>query len=306
MPEPRISILLPVYNGSAFLRQTAESVRAQIFGDWELLIGDNASTDTTPEIVRSLAESLPLRSFRHPRNLGAAGNIQALANEARGEFLCILSHDDLLAPDYLEQLWRAAVERGSALVMSDFMEIDETGKVLPKTHIDGWRAVLFRGAVTCFAAADLLVEIARRKSFPFSVTSLIRAADFRGAGGYDSPYVLACDACFHLRLLLRGGLICFVREKLFSYRRHDQMSSVRDNPRHELEDELHFLFAEHAPVIARRLPAGRAAFVLRQYRSALKRLSLGTLQGQPGMKAHWKNLLNSIAGSVAGKDFYGS
>jgi glycosyltransferase involved in cell wall biosynthesis len=101
---PRVSIGMPVYNGERFLRQAIDSVLGQTYGDFELLISDNASTDGTEGICRAAAQrDARVRYDRRPVNVGAAPNYNGLVAVARGEFFKWAAHDDVLAPTFLER-----------------------------------------------------------------------------------------------------------------------------------------------------------------------------------------------------------
>lgn len=101
---PAVSVGLPVYNGERYLAAAIESILAQTYGDFELLLCDNASTDATPEICRRYAAADPrVRYVRHPENLGAAENYNVAFRLARGRYFRWAAHDDLLEPRLLER-----------------------------------------------------------------------------------------------------------------------------------------------------------------------------------------------------------
>ena len=85
-PTPRVSIGVPVYNGERFLALTLDSLLAQTYRDFEIIIGDNASIDRTEEIGRTYAAKDPrVRYVRHEHNLGLARNyMQPARARARG------------------------------------------------------------------------------------------------------------------------------------------------------------------------------------------------------------------------------
>ena len=100
--SPRVSIGLPVYNGERYLAQAIRSLLAQTFGDFELHLCDNASTDGTSAICRRFtAEDSRVRYHRNDRNLGAAPNFNRAFGLARGRYFKWAAHDDLYAPTYL-------------------------------------------------------------------------------------------------------------------------------------------------------------------------------------------------------------
>ena len=127
---PRVSVGLPVYNGERYLRLAIDSILAQTFEDFELIISDNASTDHTEEICREYAARDPRVIYiRQPRNRGGAWNFNHVVELARGEYLKWAAHDDVLAPTFLKECV-AALDRlpGTVLASPRTVKIDESGK----------------------------------------------------------------------------------------------------------------------------------------------------------------------------------
>jgi glycosyltransferase involved in cell wall biosynthesis len=101
---PQVSIGLPVYNGEKFLKQTLDSLIEQTFENFEIIISDNASTDTTEQICREYAaKDVRIRYYRNPENIGAAPNYNRVFKLARGQYFKWAAHDDLCTPHYLER-----------------------------------------------------------------------------------------------------------------------------------------------------------------------------------------------------------
>ncbi len=102
--QPLVSLGMPVYNGENFLESTLDSLLAQTFTDFELIITDNASTDSTQEICeRYAAQDKRIRYIRNSSNLGAARNYNLTFELASGEYFKWVAHDDPLAPTCLEE-----------------------------------------------------------------------------------------------------------------------------------------------------------------------------------------------------------
>ena len=102
--KPRVSIGLPVFNGEKYLRETLDSILAQTFIDFELIISDNYSTDSTQEICQAYAnQDSRISYYRQERNLGAAPNYNRVLELATGEYFKWAAHDDLLTPEYLSK-----------------------------------------------------------------------------------------------------------------------------------------------------------------------------------------------------------
>lgn len=100
---PRVSIGLIVYNGENFLAEAIDSLLAQSFTDFELIISDNGSMDKTESICRKYASRDPrIRYYRADYNHGATWNHNHVIDLARGEFFKLAAHDDLCEPRFIE------------------------------------------------------------------------------------------------------------------------------------------------------------------------------------------------------------
>lgn len=101
---PPVSVGLPVFNGEGYLRKSLDSLLAQTYGDFELIVADNASTDATSEIVREYAARDPrIRQFRHATNTGVGNNWAFVARQARGRLFKWATADDEYAPELLAE-----------------------------------------------------------------------------------------------------------------------------------------------------------------------------------------------------------
>lgn len=131
MSAPLISIGMPVYNGERYLREAVDSVLAQDFGDFELILCDNASTDATPEICRDYVARDPrVRYEPSDRNRGAAWNYNRAVDLARGTYFRWMPADDRLAPTCLRRCMEVfeASGPGVALVYPKTSLIDADGQ----------------------------------------------------------------------------------------------------------------------------------------------------------------------------------
>ena len=102
---PKVSIGMPVFNGGVTIRDALESLLAQTFTDFELIISDNGSTDDTEKICREYdAKDERIRYVRQPKNRGAAANWAFLLDQAVGEYFMWAAHDDLWDSSYIYEL----------------------------------------------------------------------------------------------------------------------------------------------------------------------------------------------------------
>ncbi len=126
---PRVSIGLPVYNGEQFLAEAIDTLLAQTFSDFELIISDNASTDGTEAICRDRAARDPrIRYYRSDTNRGAMWNFNIVVELARGEYFKWAAHDDKHEPTYVERCVEV-LDRDPdvALACTRLVDIDDDG-----------------------------------------------------------------------------------------------------------------------------------------------------------------------------------
>jgi glycosyltransferase involved in cell wall biosynthesis len=130
--KPRVSVALPVFNGDNYIAEALESILAQTYDNFEVIISDNGSTDRTEEICREYAERDPrVQYYRSDVNRGVYWNFRRALEPAQGDYFMWLAHDDKLAPEFLEQC-AAALDRNPKAVLSypKAIDIDEQGNSL--------------------------------------------------------------------------------------------------------------------------------------------------------------------------------
>jgi glycosyltransferase involved in cell wall biosynthesis len=129
-PAPLVSIGLPVYNGERFVARALDSLLAQDLDDFEVIISDNASVDTTVEICELYADRDPrIRIYRNPENLGLVRNFNRTFELARGKYFKWATHDDWHSPESLRLTVKALEARPDAVLCATGVSIvDENGK----------------------------------------------------------------------------------------------------------------------------------------------------------------------------------
>lgn len=130
MTQPLVSVCVPTYNRTAFLRQSLPTILAQTYEPLEILICDNGSTDETEAMCRAAqANDARVRYLRYPTNIGLYQNHNVAIRESRGEFLCFFHDDDLYEPTIVAE-YAAFLQTHPevGLVCSDWELIDDDGK----------------------------------------------------------------------------------------------------------------------------------------------------------------------------------
>lgn len=165
----KVAIGLPVYNGEAFLAEAIESILGQSFGDFDLIVADNASTDKTEALCQRYAQrDKRVRYIRRPRNIGAGLNFDSVYRMADAPYFKWAAHDDVLAPGFLAACVTALdADPDVILAMPATVLIDEHGAPLPFSagrggHIDSsgvcWAALPEKSAD--LASADPVARFA--------------------------------------------------------------------------------------------------------------------------------------------------
>ena len=119
LDAPEVSVVMPAYNVEAYIDECFESLRAQTFGDFEVILVNDGSTDGTARRCREWAERDPRVRFLDQENRGVSAARNRGIDEARGTYLAFVDPDDWLDPRYLQRLHERAIDTGA-----DFVECD--------------------------------------------------------------------------------------------------------------------------------------------------------------------------------------
>lgn len=246
----RVTVLMAVRDGERYVGQSVESILAQTFADFELLVVDDASTDATTSIVESFRDSR-IRLLRNERNLGQVPSLNRGLREARGAYVARIDADDVCKPARLaRQVDVLDAEPRVALVGTWIEAVDERGRRLGDLRqvIDDYVDFLYRTLV-------MQVYI----SHP---SAMYRRDEVLALGGYDEATEPSEDKDLWRKLALQRLEARIVPEELVLYRVHDrQLSRTRAERqrRMDVESQERFLteLAPDTPVRAvRQLLAG--------------------------------------------------
>ena len=133
--HPAVSIITPVYNAEKFIEETMDSVRAQTFQDWELLLVEDGCRDNTVPVIQAYLERTAekrIRLIQMEQNVGAAMARNEGVREARGRYLTYLDSDDLWVPEKLKRQLCFMEETKAAFSFTGYEFADENGKGLGK------------------------------------------------------------------------------------------------------------------------------------------------------------------------------
>lgn len=223
---PVVSIGLPVYNSERFVAASIESLLAQSYGDFEVLISDNASTDGTEEIGRTFAASDRRITYRrNPENVGLVRNFRLALSRTSGRYLKWMAADDLLAPEWLE-LCVAALDSSDAGLAATWMApIDSDGlRLALEPEGNGYRAAYGEWYPLVQPSADLgdpephrrlraVVSSVRSSLIAPFFYGLMRATTFEQAATLG--LYLGAEKVLLAELALRGPILYDSRELAF-------------------------------------------------------------------------------------------
>lgn len=127
----KVSIIMPNYNCEKFIEETVNSVLAQTYGNWELLIVDDCSTDRSIEIINSYCEKDErIKLFINEKNSGAAASRNWALREATGKWIAFLDSDDLWLPEKLEKQLNFMVDKGYRFSYTSYEHVDEQSQMM--------------------------------------------------------------------------------------------------------------------------------------------------------------------------------
>jgi glycosyltransferase involved in cell wall biosynthesis len=234
-PVANVSVILPTFNRTRFLRLAIESVFAQTYADWELIIADDGSSEETRDYLRSIAASqvrtIWLRHSGNPSRVRNAG-IEAAA----GRYLAFLDSDDIWAPSKLEKQIRALRDRATARWSYTACDrIDENGRPLADERL---RTVVKEGWI---------FEPLLRLEVAISMPTIVADRDLVGEiGGFDEQQPFAEWHDLSLRLAIKSEVVA-VRESLCSVRAHNEHYSADRIAAHTSWMRLYEKMADLAP-----------------------------------------------------------
>ena len=136
--SPTISLILPVYNAEAYLPTALDSILAQTFRDFEVILVNDGSTDGSLDICRRYARQESRFLVIDTPNGGVSKSRNLALDRAQGTYLQFMDADDWLSPDAMEVLAHTAASTGADLVISHFYRV-AGDRMAPRGHIRGER-----------------------------------------------------------------------------------------------------------------------------------------------------------------------
>jgi glycosyltransferase involved in cell wall biosynthesis len=226
--DSQFSIFIPVHNDARWIPGALDSILGQTYPNWEVVIGDNQSSDDVPAVLARYPDER-IRYHRWPNLVGPADNFNRTVGLCRFEWLQMLSADDRLAPTCLERMAEriAQAERDSderlALVVTACARIDEAGEPADWQYYRSWRINQIDDGR--YNASDWLRITASPGALPWNIGSVALSREVLGemGGFFRGEIGLSADVEMTLRASAYGD-VAYIREPLLLYTvREDSM-----------------------------------------------------------------------------------
>lgn len=132
MVETLVSIITPCYNGSDYIAETIESVMAQSYSDWEMIVVDDGSKDSTASIVQNYVEKDSRIKLIRQKNKGSAAARNNGIRSAKGRYIALLDSDDVWMPEFLEKQLAFMKEKNAVCVYCSYVRINNQSEPILK------------------------------------------------------------------------------------------------------------------------------------------------------------------------------
>lgn len=239
----KVSVLMPAYNAGRFVKDAIDSVLAQDYTDFELIILDDASTDGTFEIIRQYKRHEKVRIYRNRSRLGATACLKKLTGLSRGKYLAPCDADDLILPKNIARL--SSVLDGSpgvGIVLADQVTL-ELGKR------DRLRKLFILSNKPLDCLWDIVEPVLRAGG------SMIRKRALLKAGGFNPDYTFANYTDVFYRISEVSKVVYLKGEVYYVYRRHSGSMSRSKERQRKIREEMLNLYEE---IFRRRYGASEA------------------------------------------------
>lgn len=216
---PLVSIIMNVRNGAAFLREALDSVMAQSFADWELIVWDDCSTDDSAQIVSQYRDAR-IRYFLSPDETPLGTARDRAIRQARGEWLAFLDQDDVWLPHKLEEQMALAAE-GVGIVYGRTVWFDSRrGNIRDYDYFHEFEAL---------PEDDIFAELFRHACFIAMSSAVLRRSAVAEIGGVPDTIQIVPDYYLYVAIARRYRARA-IQEVVCRYRLHSgSMSSSRPN-----------------------------------------------------------------------------
>lgn len=225
MENTAISIITPCYNQASFIAETIESVIAQSFSKWELVIIDDGSTDSSAEIIKKYIERDSRIRYFYQKNSGPSVARNYGAKMSNGSFLLFLDGDDVLSSNYLKIAFEYMESHLDCTLFTTYFDFigDRNGD--SRISYINYKLLLIENSIVC--------------------CSMLRKSDFLSIGGFDVNMRGYEDWELFIRLLYKNKKVYQEPQFLFHYRIHNSNNSVNSIAKQKNDILTSYIFVKN-------------------------------------------------------------
>jgi glycosyltransferase involved in cell wall biosynthesis len=229
----KFSIIIPTYNSKEWIQQCIDSVLAQSYNEFDLIILDSGSTDDTVDWISHIKDDR-IRIYTTDKRLSIEENWEKMMQVPRNEFMTILGHDDVLYPDFLQVINKLIIEHPSAsLYHTHFDLIDAAGKTIRHT----------KPMQSNYTGPDLLKALLTHSINAMATGYVIRSKDYDRVGGVPVRYpnLMFADYELWLKLTYLGHEVV-APENCFAFRVHQSTTNTTQDKKLHTAMEIFVYF----------------------------------------------------------------
>lgn len=224
MSQTIVSVIIPVYNVEKYLRECIDSVLAQTYTDFELLLIDDGSTDSSGAICDKYAEQDSRVKVFHKPNGGVSSARNLGLDNAKGEYLIFLDADDYWCElTAMEQMYNVAVKNSIDIVRGEYVAVDINGRELCRNKIDAKKKISQDSVLDSISFLDNVVQ----REF-FLPLCLIKR-DIIGELRFNTKRSFLEDLEFFIQILLQPLKCYYIPVYFYAYRKHALSASNNYN-----------------------------------------------------------------------------
>lgn len=239
MTRPLFSICIPNYNYAQYIGLTIQSVLNQGFQDFEIIVADNASTDDSVKVVLGFQDER-IRLIQNPFNVGFGPNLDRATEQANGQFIILLSSDDLMANGALEAYAgvigdyrdKTKAVEDHLMIFSAIDLIDSDGKFTGQRSAQPWlvdTSHLETPSLATHTGFEVLQRQMTRLECAGRFASMcVSRSIYQTVCGYHTVHTIDPDTFFSYKCLLLNPTVVYIERPLFQYRMHNQNQRAQE------------------------------------------------------------------------------
>lgn len=229
---PIVSVFMPAYNQEHLVAESIESVLAQDFKDWELVIGDDCSTDNTFAVLESyrVKHQDKIKIIRNPVNLGITGNCNVILRNCAGKYIAIMGGDDLLLYNKLSKQVVLMEANPDCVLCYHDVEVFFSDSVCESRY---WNSGIY-GTKAVVGTTDIVAKALVEQGTGFmEATSVMVRRNNLPKNGFDVRIPVASDWLMWIEICAQNkGKVLFIDEILARYRKHNGGITSVSNKKH--------------------------------------------------------------------------